>query len=100
MRGKRRVVIHVIGEQNDYACYTAYLWLLEMKPLILEHFKGMLEDVEVVWRDPTNEDLEKGIPAIAIDDEVVFRGLPSEAGYYLEIIVGHLRKKLMCGELY
>ncbi len=84
----RRVKIEVYGDQENYACITAYLWLLEISPMIADELNVQ---VEVDWNEKLSFDYE---PIILIDEEIVFEGLPSEAGYLYEVIKSFLNKKL------
>ncbi len=85
----RRIKIEVVGLKDDYACYTAYLWILEIKNLLEEEYNAI---VEVEFRNAGDKELREGIPQIRVFGKTVFIGLPSEAGYYLEVLKSYLDK--------
>ncbi len=83
----RKLRIEVSGDPENYACITAYLWLLELTQIIADEFNT---EVEVEW----SKQVYQFEPTILINGEVVFEGLPSEAGYLYEAIKAFLEKKL------
>ena len=85
---KNLIVLRVIGPFHDYATYTAYLWLNEIKGFIEEEFKL---EVKVEWLE--DQKLEE-YPIFLINDEKVFDGLPGEESYLYEIIKSNLERKL------
>jgi len=84
------VIIEVLGFPDDYACLTAYLWLNEIKELIQDDFKV---EVEVSFRDLREVKAGSEVPIIVVNGCQVMKGLPSEAGYYYEVIYGYLKKQ-------
>lgn len=93
--GKRKVLVEVLGYLEDYACLTAHLWLNEIKELIESDF-GV--EVEVRFTDVKLLKEYREAPIIRVDGNEVMRGLPSESGYYYEVICGFLKRHLEAGE--
>lgn len=88
----KRIKIEVVGPEEDYASYTCYLWLLELKSLIEEDFNV---EVEIEW-EKTVEALSSYdyFPVLLIEGRKVYVGLPSKAGFLYEIIRSFLVREM------
>ncbi|MHA1595369.1 MAG: hypothetical protein ACTSXJ_06950 [Candidatus Baldrarchaeia archaeon] len=85
---KQKVVrISVVGPKDSYPCYTGYLWLFEIKET-LEENTGC--KIVIEWE---NQKVDV-YPQFKIEDKVVLRGLPSDAGFLLEVLHSYLRRDL------
>jgi len=87
----KKVLIEVLGYPEDYACLTAYMWINEIKELLESDFNV---EVETRFKDIREFKELSEAPAILVNGHVVMKGLPSEAGYYYEVIYGFLKKSL------
>ncbi|RLE45893.1 MAG: hypothetical protein DRJ31_10670 [Candidatus Methanomethylicota archaeon] len=85
---REKIRIEITGPETDYATYTGYLWLIEIKPLLEEEFQL---EVEIDW--VKKSDIED-FPIFSINRKKVFEGLPGEAFYLYEIIKSFLERKL------
>ena len=83
-----RVRIKIAGPDTDYATYTGFLWLMELKPLLEEEFQMK---VEVEWEK--RSDLED-YPILIVNEDKVFVGLPGEEFYLYEVLKGYLERTL------
>lgn len=83
------VKLTVIGRRGDRLRHTLAGWLQELKDFLLEELGVEVEVVE--------EDVDVETPALLVDGELLFIGMPSEEGYLIEALKKALRPS---GETY
>lgn len=73
-----RVTIRVAGRKGDYWKYTITSWLHEIKDILEQEYGIRIRVIE--------EDEDRDLPAIYIEDQEVGEGVPGEEGYLIEVL--------------
>ena len=78
MNEKRKIAIKIIGRKEDYWYYTVKSWLYEVKDVLGQEYNINIE---------IKEDYDElDLPAVYVDNELAFIGVPGEEGYLIEVL--------------